>query len=413
MFKKTAKQVQALDVLNSHRHGLLFGGSRSGKTFIAVRNVFLRALKKTSKHLIVRFRYNHARVSLAHETVPAVLERCFPGVSIQENKADGYWTVPSQDGGESEVWLGGTDDADRIEKLLGSEYSTIYANECSQVPWDAILLLWTRLAESSGLPLRFYYDCNPPGKKHWTYSMFFQGKLPDDSIHSLDVGSIRVNPTDNLDNLPAEYLQTLEMLPRRQRKRFLKGLYLDDVEGALWTDRMINAARLLKSSRLRKTVVAVDPSVSNNPKSDECGIVLASLDEDRQGLIRGDFSAKLGTRRWAQRVVNVYETFEANEIVAEVNQGGDLVEDAIHNINPHIKVVKVHAATGKIARAEPVSMLYEQNRVAHAKAMPELESELTETVLDEVKKSPNRLDALVWALTHLLVKKTSTRIHVG
>jgi len=413
LFTKTAKQVEAIDVLNSRRHALLFGGSRSGKTFIILRNVFLRALKRKSKHLVVRFRYNHARVSLAHETIPMVLERCFPKVPIRENKADGYWTVPSADGGESEVWLGGTDDQDRIEKLLGSEYSTVYANECSQIPFDAIVLLWTRVAEDSGLELRHYYDCNPPGKKHWTYLMFFEGRLPDESTHDLDVGSVRVNPRDNVENLPRGYLSALKRLPKRQKMRFLKGLYLDDVEGALWTDRMINAAKVKRHADFRKTVVAVDPSVSNNPKSDECGIVLASLDENREGVVRGDFSLKASTKRWAQRVVSVYETYQANEIVAEVNNGGDLVKDVIHNINPSIKVHTVHAATGKIARAEPVSMLYEQNKVAHAKSMPELESELTETVLDSVKRSPNRLDALVWALTHLMVGKTRTRIHIG
>ena len=161
-FTKTAKQVDALDLLNDYRHTLLFGGSRSGKSLIIVRQIFLRAILRESKHLMVRFRFNHARTHLGHETIPYVLKHCFPGNNIIENKADCYWSVPTQNGGESQVWLGGTDDRDRMEKVLGSEYSTIYANECSQIPWDAIPLLWTRLAEGKGDKQRFFYDWTSP-----------------------------------------------------------------------------------------------------------------------------------------------------------------------------------------------------------------------------------------------------------
>lgn len=412
-FEKTPRQEEALGLLNRHRHGMLYGGSRSGKSFIIVRNIFLRATKKVSRHLMIRYRYNHARTSLGHETIPDVLSTCFPNVPITPNKADGYWTVPVMGGGTSEVWLGGTDEQQRVEKILGNEYSTVYINECSQVPFDAVVILWTRLAENSGLSQRMYYDCNPPGQKHWTNLLFHKGTLEDGTPHDLDVASLRVNPRHNQENLSPEYLSALASLPKRQRQRFLEGLYLTDVEGALWTDQMVIDARLKEPDKLRKTVVAVDPSLTNSPRSDECGIVVCSLDVNKEGVVRGDVSLKASTRKWAQRVVDTYDLYEANEVVAEVNNGGDLVEDAIHNIRSNIKVVKVRAAVGKFARAEPVSQLYELGRVAHAKEMPELESELTETVFDEVKKSPNRLDATVWGLTHLMIGKTGSRIHIG
>lgn len=424
-FQKNPRQEEALDVLNRHRHGLLYGGSRSGKSVVIARNVFLRAMSKPSKHLVVRFRYNHARTHLAGETIPFVLSRCFPGAPApRENKSDGYWTVPVVGGGESTVWLGGTDDRDRIEKLLGSEYSTIWINECSQVPFDAVPLLWTRLAENSGLPQRVYYDLNPPGKRHWTNLLFHEGTFPDGSPWEADRASLRLNPADNAENLSPEYLETLRSLPKRQRQRFLEGLYLADVEGALWTDEMIVRARLKGDGGsgggggtppvLRRTVIAVDPSVTNNPGSDECGIVVCSLDEDGDGVVHRDESGKLSTRAWAQRVVDLYHAHGANRVVAEVNQGGDLVEDAIRNVDPNVKVVKVRAAVGKGARAEPVAMLYEQGRVAHLCDMPKLEAELTETAFDEnLRASPNRLDALVWGLTYLMVKKGRVRVNVG
>ena len=410
-FLKTESQVEQLELANAHTHTLAYGGARSAKSTGFVRNIFLRAMKKTSKHLMVRYRYNHANVSLGHETVPFVLSACFPNVAIKQNKSLGYWKVPADDGGTSEVWLGGTDNKDRMDKLLGSEYSTIFLNECSEIPFDAVPLLQTRLAESSGLKLRMYYDCNPTGKKSWIYQLFFHGMLPGDEPCSWDTAMIQMNPGGNLANLPAEFLRSLESLPYRQRQRFLEGEFLADIEGALWTDQMINMAHAKHDPHVefRKTIIAVDPAVTNNPKSDECGIVVISLDENRDAVVRADLTKKCSTRAWAQRVVTAYTAFGANEVIAEVNNGGDLVEDVIRNIDRNIRVKKVRAAVGKLARAEPVAMLYEpkQERVAHASHFPELESELTETVFDEqLRQSPNRLDALVWGLSHLMIRKT-------
>lgn len=415
-FRLTDSQKELRTLTKHHDHVLAYGGARSAKSTCFVRNIFLRAMKKTSKHLMLRFRFNHANVSLGHETVPFVLKACFPGADIRHNKTMGYWSVPAADGGESEVWLGGTDNKDRMDKLLGSEYSSIFLNECSEIPFDAVPLLQTRLAETSGLKLRMYYDCNPTGKKHWTYQLFFEGKLPDGEVHGWDVANIQMNPGGNIANLPPEFLAALAKLPKRQRQRFLEGQFLADIEGALWTDQMVNMARASYDPDvgLRRTVVAVDPSVSNNKGSDECGIVVVSKDVDHRAVVRADLSKKCSTKTWAQRVVNAYHTYEANEVVAEVNQGGDLVEQVIHNIDPNIKVVKVHAAVGKLARAEPVAMLYEprQEKVSHAKPFHELESELTETVFEDVAMSPNRLDALVWGVSHLMIGKMGVRVHV-
>ena len=416
-FVKTPKQREALELANNHENFMAYGGSRSAKSTILVRNIFLRATKRTSNHLIVRFCYNHVRTSLGKQTIPFVLRSCFPNFKIQENKADGFYIVPAADGGESIIWLGGTDDKERMEKLLGFEYSTAFLNECSQIPWDAVPLISTRLAETSGLPLRMYFDCNPPGKKHWTYKVFMEGVYPDEEPHGWDMAHIRMNPRDNLANLPPDYIRRLEKLPKRQRDRFLDGLDLSDVEGACWTDLMVNIAKAREPAELRKTIVAVDPAVTNNTGSDECGIVICSLDVNREGVVHDDLSGKYSTRTWAQKVVHACHAWEANYVVAEVNQGGDLVEDAIRNIDSTIKVKKVRAAKGKLARAEPVAQLYEPDphtgatKVTHVKTMSKLETEMTETVLDQVKASPNRVDALVWGLTDLMIRSSSKRVY--
>ncbi len=414
----TPSQKDLRRITMKHRHTLAYGGARSAKSTCFVRNIFMRAMKKKSKHLMVRFRFNHANIHLGEETIPFVLENFFPGADIRKKKDPGvHWVVPVIGGGTSTVWLGGTDDKGRMDKLLGSEYSTIFVNEVSELPFAVIPLLDGRLAEKSGLKPRMYYDCNPTGKRHWSYQLFMRGLFPDSEPCRWDTAHLQMNPAGNFENLEPEFLASLDMMPKRQRDRFFLGMYLDDIEGALWTDQMVNMAKAKYNPRaeLRKTVVAVDPSVSNNKGSDECGIVVVSQDTNRDAIVRADLSKKCSTQVWAQRVVNAYTTYEANEVVAEVNQGGDLVEQVIHNIDPNIKVIKVHAAVGKRARAEPVSMLYEprQERVAHADTFPELESELTETVFEDIAESPNRLDAMVWGLHHLMIDKRRVKIRVA
>jgi phage terminase large subunit-like protein len=409
-FVKTERQIKACELLNSHRHCLLFGGSRSGKTTIIIRNIILRAIKRPSRHLIVRHVFNHAKLSLWLDTIPKVLDLCFPGLPVKLNKTDYFIELPTVCGRTSQIFVGGISDRERIEKVLGNEYSTVYCNECSQIAYEAISILRTRLAENTGLPLRFYYDCNPSGKKHWSYQEFIEKWHPGTKeTTSIDSAYLLLNPLDNAINLSPAYIEELEALPLRQRQRFLEGLYLSDVEGALWTDAMISAAKSREHSEIIKTIVAVDPSVSHNPDSDECGIVVCSKDDMNCGVVEEDLSGKYSTKVWAQRSVNAYHTYNANAIVAEVNQGGDLVEDAIKAVDPTVKVIKVRASKGKFARAEPITVFYEQNQISHKKQMPDLESEMTEWVPENTKESPNRIDALVWGLTELLLPEIKRR----
>lgn len=414
-FVKTEKQVLAVKLIQQNTHTALEGGARSGKTFITIRQIIMRGLQRSSRHLACRFRFNHAKTALGMDTVPKVFDICFPNIPYHLNKSDWFFEWPTLDGKTSELWLGGIDEKERVEKILGHEYSTIFANECSQLSYEAIYTLQTRLAQKTGLPLRFIYDYNPPSKRHWTYRMFHKGLNPDNEPLPFKIGRLRMNPIDNIENLAPEYIAILEGLPLRQRQRFLEGLFLDDVEGALWTELMVNNAKLREPGPLRTTIVAVDPSVSHTADSDECGIIVASKEAVGLGaVVHADLSGKLSTRGWARRTVNAVHRYNANYVVAEVNQGGDLVEDAIHNEDPNIKVKKVRASVGKYARAEPCAQLYDEGfvHVTHEIDMPQLEDELTTYVPLDAKFSPNRLDALVWALTDLLITP-GARHHVG
>jgi hypothetical protein len=408
-FVKTAKQREQVELMLAHEMVMAEGGARSGKTFGFVRQILARGIMRPSRHLAARFRAKHAKASLMLETVPAVIARCFPGLKHSLNKSDGIFEFESAGGRRSELWIAGVDDASRMDKILGKEFSTIFLNECSQIPFDAVGLLRTRLAEKSGLALRMFFDQNPPPKSHWTWRLFHNRQTPDRQTVDWDIATIRMNPTDNAENLPAQTLRILETLPKRQRQRFWEGLYLEDVEGALWTDAMLNLAKLREPGEIVSTVVAVDPSVSNRADADECGIVVASADHTGGGILHEDASAKMTTETWARRAVALYHERRANCIVAEVNQGGQLVVDAIKNVDPGVPVRTVHAAKSKYARAEPVAQLFEpeQRRITIEGNWPELEEELTTYVPRDAKFSPNRLDAMVWAFTHLLIDEQS------
>ena len=401
-FKRTPKQIEATKILISGEEAALFGGSRSGKTFIIIRGIIIRAIKYRSKHLIVRFRFNHAKASIIYDTLPKVLEICFPGLPHKWNKSD--WFVEFPNG--SQIWIGGIDDKKRVEKILGNEYSTIYINEASQIDdFDTVGMLMTRLAEKNELNLRMWYDFNPPSKKHWTFRYFVEGINPDDLKPLKDkIPFLVMNPMDNLDNLPETYLGRLDRLPMRQRQRFKLGEFTLDVDGALWDYNLIIAARARDLDDPQRTVVAIDPAVTNNPNSDECGIVVASRQGD-EFKVDADYSGKLSTQTWAMRAIGAYNKHHADAMVAETNMGGDLVENVLRLNGFEGRFIRIHAMKGKVLRAEPIVALYEQNRVAHAENLDELESEMMEWVPMNTPLSPNRIDAAVYALTELSGKE--------
>lgn len=185
----------------------------------------------------------------------------------------------------------------------------------------------------------------------------------------------------------------------------LEGEMLVDRPGALWTRQMIETARVRAAPPLSRIVVAVDPPATAGAASDECGIIVAGLSEDREAVyVLADRSSQGETpQKWAARAVQAYEEFNADRLIAEVNQGGDMIETIIRQISPMISYCATRARYGKGARAEPVSSLYEQGRVKHVGGLPELEDQMRVFGALEETGSPDRVDALVWAVTNLLI----------
>jgi len=434
----TPKQQEANRLLaGPARNVMLRGGSRSGKTFLLVRAIIQRAINAPgSRHAIFRFRFNHAKTSIWADTMPKVLKMCFPGLRARFDKTDFYLELPNG----SQIWIGGLDDKERVEKILGAEYVTLYFNEGSQIPWGSVEMAMSRLAQKcelapeiqaatgkTHLALKAYFDCNPPSKLHWSYQLFRAGVKPGTKEalpNPADYAEMKVNPTDNASNLPAEYFDILASMSAAKRLRFEAGEWATEVNGALWTldDRDaedgrvipgIDSLRLAKGASLpdmQRIVIAVDPSGTKGDDSgDDIGIVVAGKGIDGRAYVLEDATCNLSPDGWGRRAVDCYHRWEADRIVGERNYGGAMVEFVIRTADHKVPYREVTASRGKVVRAEPVAALYEQGRVSHVGDFPDLEDQMCNfTAAGYVgDRSPDRADALVWALTDLMMGESS------
>lgn len=198
----------------------------------------------------------------------------------------------------------------------------------------------------------------------------------------------------------------------RLGRQELEGVLLDDVEGALWTTRMLEAARVEAAPRLDRVVVAVDPAVTGG--GDECGIVVAGVvcdgePKDWRAFVLEDATVRGGPADWARAAIAARDRWGAERLVAEVNQGGDLVESVIRQIDPLVPFRALRAGRGKGLRAEPIAALYEQGRVRHLRGLGALEDQMCQMTVRgfEGRGSPDRVDALVWAIHELVIEPAS------
>ena len=382
----------------------------SGKTFLLCYAILKRALMAPgSRHLIARLNKIDVRKAVMLDTWPKVCRLVCPQIRIVVNKTDQIAYLPNG----SEVWFAGLDDKDAVEKILGQEFATTYINESSQVPYETVVILRTRLAQNvtrldgQQLKLKGYYDLNPTGRQHWTYREFIEGVRPDNPKISLKPGMrtwAAMNPADN-PHLPKAYLDILEEMPDRYRKRFKDGVYLDEIPGTLWPWHIIDGFRidLDKLPKMARIVIAVDPSGSDGTGGDSQGVIVAAKGVDGHYYILRDLSCRLAPNGWGTVVSTAALEYEADCVVAEVNFGGAMVEAVIMNVNPNVRYKAVTASRGKHIRAEPIAALYERGVVHHVGTFAEVEGQMgmMTTAGYQGDGSPDRLDALVWALTEL------------
>lgn len=324
-------------------------------------------------------------------------------VHWNSNESALYWP----NGSRAKVF--GAHGPDDVERLR--------AGGNSEIDWYEELAAWVKLDEAwdqarFGLRLgrrpRTIVTTTPKSRKRYLWLIGRpQDGLPDCPPIVLSHASTADNP--HLSSVVrTELYATYE--GTRLGEQELRGQVIDDVQGALWKQAGIDADRITPAElqrridagelRLVRVVVAVDPPGGRT----EAGIVAAALGSDRRGYVLGDHSTAGTPDVWVAALLGAYRLHEADCIVAEVNYGGDMVQHAIAGAGERNVPVKVVTATrGKRVRAEPVSMLYEKHRVSHVGTLPKLEGEQTTWVPDAGMESPNRMDALVWSLTNLML----------
>lgn len=368
---------------------LLTGAAGGGKSKLAAEKINAYMLKYPgARGLLIR----KAREFATKSMVPALKAAIGSPEIAQYRKAD--LTFEYANG--SRVYVAGVKDEDQREALrsIGEQggVDVCWIEEANALTYEAFQEIRARMRGTVTTWRQVILTTNPGGPAHWIKKRLIDGGLASPYYS---------RATDN-PHLPADYLETLESLTGVQYDRLVLGLW-KAAEGALWDHDIIEAGRVasVKQGDLTRIVVAVDPAVTNTKDSDETGIVVVGIDGDRHAYVLDDKTLKGSPATWARAAVNAYERWDADAIIAETNNGGDMVESTIHTEDRRARVIQVRASRGKHTRAEPVAALYERGEVHHVGVHHELENQLTSWVPGE--SSPDRMDALVWAVTELLL----------
>ncbi len=242
-------------------------------------------------------------------------------------------------------------------------------------------------------------------------------KIVRDLLKNAQTVVSRGSTYDNRANLADGFFQQIvaQYEGTRIGRQELHGELLEDNPGALWNASAIDATRVVKAPEMRRVVVAIDPAVSNHEGSDETGIVVFGVGvcacrgaEELHGFVLADLSGKESPSGWARTAIEAFHKHGADRVVAEVNNGGNLVEENLRTLDRNIAFTAVHASRGKRARAEPVSALYEQGKVHHVGAFPKLEDQMCGWEPLGNQRSPDRVDALVWAAHETMLQEEET-----
>ena len=372
-------------------------GRGFGKTRTGAENVNRWAFEHPGCRiaLVARTHADLREVMIEHRRA-GVLATAPPWFMPRYEPSNRHIVWPSMDGAPSSMAT--TFTAEEPDDLRGPEVDFAWCDELAS--WTHLADTWDnlKLALRGAEYPRTIVTTTPRPLK-------FLRKLYDDEFTVVTGGSTYENEA----NLPQAFLHEIERLyggTTRGRQELYAEL-LDEAEGSLWTRKGIEAFRVLQAPDLSRIVVAIDPAVTSTEASDETGIVAAGCvptnGRDHYYVLR-DVSDRYTPFQWATTAVSTFEEILADRIIGEVNNGGDMVESTLRTVSEDVPYRAVHASRGKYARAEPVAALYEQGRVHHVGNFDDLEDQLCNWVPNSKQRSPDRLDALVWAISELMGK---------
>jgi phage terminase large subunit-like protein len=371
---------------------LLLGGRGAGKTRAGAEYV-LDHLERVGPA---------ARVGIGAPTAADVRDVCAEGVSGLITIARDRFSAYNRSLGEAHHVNGG------YVKFMGAEEPNRWTGPQWTLLWADELALWNQDSWEQaqfGLRLgdhpRAIATTTPKARR-------FVRELAEQPTTELTTARMADNP--HLSELVIRRLEARYGGTRLGRQE-LNAEWLDDTPGALWVRDTLERNRVHSEPDLVRIVVAIDPSGGSTEGHAECGIVAAGKGVDGHGYVLRDVSERLGPERWARRAVQLYEELKADRIVAERNFGGDMVLATIHTVDSNVPVTLVNASRSKRLRAEPVAALDEQGKIHLVGTFPTLEDQLATWVPDSGDPSPDRLDALVWALTNLLIDNVEVRFY--
>ena len=389
--------------LGETRYYIITGGRGSSKSFSV--NTFLNLLTFEQDHriLFTRWTLNSAYISIIPEFNEKIeLLNCVDHFSVIKTE------IINKRTGSEILFRGiktsqGTQTAN-LKSLVG--ITTWVVDEAEEMADEDIFDKIDLSVRSIKRPNRVIIILNPTHKRHWIYKRFFEKAGVKEGFNGVnkDVTYIHTTYKDNIENLSKSFLAQVENIrlnnPRKYKHQILGG-WVEDVEGALWKYEMIEKWRVKSAPSMKRIVVAIDPAVTSNKDSDETGIVVAGLGINDHVYVLEDVSGIMTPNGWAKQAIIALDKWEADRIIGEVNNGGELIETVLRNLDTALPYKAVRASRGKVTRAEPVVALYEQGQVHHVGTHVKLEEQMTTWDANEGTKSPDRIDALVWGVTEL------------
>ena len=438
-FNEDQWDAYKLATSDSNKFHLFYGGAGSGKTWLILFIIILRAYRaKNTRHAVYRLTRTSCEQTLFNKTLYEVLECGFPGLREQIEAKNGFHhskmivTLPNG----SEIYFNGLDE-NRTSKVLGDEFNTVWLNECNEdgLGYTQVSTLMSRLRKRSPtedgrlLKNKMFFDCNPRFYSDWEYKAFKLHINPDDGDampreHQWVSQKLRTHA--NINNLSEDYVEGMETMGASARRRYLEGEWSDENSNALFVEAMFNNHREPKPEAIKtpqqvlamlaerqieldRLTIAVDPATKGEVKNDLHGITVQARSgsgADAHVYVLADYSCHGSPIHVCDTIAEAYRDWGASRVILEDNAGGHWLQSTIVQHSPHLplKFVNANATTGnKSSRAEPVAAQYEQGRVHHVGKLRELEMQMCDWGSPASrKKSPDRMDAVVWGITELL-----------
>ncbi len=384
--------------LSDWRTWLILGGRGSGKTRTGAE--WLKGVALADPHYPGSSGGRVALIGTSYEDMRDVMVEGESGILAVHSKSDRPQWISSR---RELIWPNGT-----IGKLFSSANPEGLRGNQFGASWSDEICKWSNLEQTWDM-LQF---CLRLGKypRQVVTTTPKPLKLLKKLLKDPSTVTVRSATLENASNLADGFLDYVEGIYAGTSlgRQELDGEIIEGSEHSLWRRERIEASRLEHAPELNRIVIAIDPPAGSGSRSAACGIIAVGMAGDGISYVIADKTLEKATPdKWAAQAVALYHLLEADLIVAEVNQGGEMVKTVLHNVDPSVPVRSVHASRGKWIRAEPVALLYEQSRVLHVGRFAELEDQMCSITPDGMADgvSPDRVDALVWAITELALNK--------